>query len=421
MHNMARIFISHAANDEALVEEVVDLLQVGIGVHPGDIFCSSLPGMNIPTGAEFISHIKAHVTNPDLVLLILSPEFLKSQFCQHEDGASWALSLPIYPLIVPPLDYADVRGILAGTQMAKLNDKEKLSDLRDDIIEKLGLKPLKTSHWERKRDRFLVRLSETLSLGTSTLPATAPNVTVGEVITTSGSWLKLDDRFYKADRFERPSKTRVTLQLTSASAEEDAALDRLRPHHHGRGRTIGFAYQNEGGLVVIDQATSVSHGDSNVWSLDLACEDDQHGGMLNDMSHTINGTHYSSDDIAELRAGRLLINVPPPPRRRSRGIPEDTVESLITGWSDSTVNMDGCIVRNIVAQNRDNLETGLSWARLEAVFHLKATGIVESVLELSLGPVVGDKLHVRFRGQRPFPCEGETPEIIAVEGDCDFA
>jgi hypothetical protein len=82
--------------------------------------------------------------------------------------------------------------------------------------------------------------------------------------------------------------------------------------------------------------------------------------------------------------------------------------------------MDECIVRNVVVQNRGNLEAALSWARLEAVFRLKATGTVGSILELSLGPLVGDNLSVRFRGQRPFRNQEETPEIITVEGVCDL-
>ena len=93
---------------------------------------------------------------------IISPEFLKSQFCLNEVGASWALSLPVYPLLVPPLDYGDVRGVLAGVQAAKIDDKEKLNDLRDDLIEKLGIVPLRTSHWERKRDKFLGKLASLL-------------------------------------------------------------------------------------------------------------------------------------------------------------------------------------------------------------------------------------------------------------------
>ena len=83
------------------------------------------------------------MTNPVLVLLLISPEFLRSQFCHNEVGASWALSLSIHPLLVPPIDYADVRGVLAGTQFAKLDEKECLNDLRDDLIKKLGLAPLK--------------------------------------------------------------------------------------------------------------------------------------------------------------------------------------------------------------------------------------------------------------------------------------
>ncbi len=417
---MVRIFISHAVKDKELVEVFVDLLHLGIGIQPDDIFCSSLPGMNIPTGADFISHIKAQVTNPDVVLLIISTEFLKSQFCHQEVGASWALSLPIYPIIVPPLDYADVRGVLTGIQMAKLGDKESLNDLRDDLTEKLGLKPYRTSHWERKRDKFLARQGEMLLKETTTPPSAKPEEATGQVITSSRSWLRLDERFYKAVRFERHGKDGITLQLSSASAEEDAALDRLRPHQHGRGRTIGFAYQNEGGFARIDKVASTSQGEGNVWSIELTIEEDQRGFMWNEGSYNFNNQHYSSDDIAEIRAGRLLINNPPPPRRRSRGYNEDFMESIIAGSSDSPAKTDECIIRNVVAQNRDDLETGLCWARLEAVFRLKATNTVESILELSLGPIVDDKLHVKFRGQRPFRYEGETPEIITVEGECEL-
>ena len=67
----------------------MDLLHAGVGVHPNDIFCSSLPGMDIPTGAAFVGHIKSQVTHPELVLMIITPAFLKSPFCSHEVGASW--------------------------------------------------------------------------------------------------------------------------------------------------------------------------------------------------------------------------------------------------------------------------------------------------------------------------------------------
>jgi hypothetical protein len=202
---MARIFVSHAAKDEELVEDLVDLLQVGVGIHPDEIFCSSLPGMNIPTGIAFVDYIKSKVAAPDLVLLVISPEFLKSPFCNNEVGTSWALSLPIHPLLLPPTDYADVRGVLAGIQVGKLSDKESLNDLRDDFTEKLGIKPLRTSHWERKRDRFLSKLSGTVSSVSSTTVA-APNP-AQPVLFSTGSWLKLGSHFFEAKRFEWRGRT----------------------------------------------------------------------------------------------------------------------------------------------------------------------------------------------------------------------
>jgi hypothetical protein len=345
---------------------------------------------------------------------------LKSQFCNNEVGASWALSLPIRPLIVPPLEFADVRGVLAGTEAAELNHKERLSDLRDEITEKFCLKPMKTSHWERKRDNFLTKLEELLSKRLSPDETTAAQVTPAAIVSTSGTWLKLANRFYKADRFEYYGKATIALQLSATLAEDDAALNRLRPPEHGQGETVGFAYQNEGGLARIGKATSVSHGGNNVWTFELT-EEDQHRTMLDDVSYNFDNRQYSPDDVAELRAGRLLINSPPPPQRRSRGYSNDFFESIIAGTSGSPVKIDECIIRSIVAQNRNKLETGLIRARLESVFRLKMAGIVESVLELSLGPLVGTKLHVRFRGQRPFRYQSETPETINVEGECEIA
>jgi hypothetical protein len=38
-----KLFISHAASDQSLVNIFVDLVESGIGVSPFDIFCSSQP------------------------------------------------------------------------------------------------------------------------------------------------------------------------------------------------------------------------------------------------------------------------------------------------------------------------------------------------------------------------------------------
>ncbi len=414
---MARIFVSHAAKDEELVEDLVDLLHVGLGIHPEDIFCSSLPGMGIPTGTAFVDYIKSNVAAPDLVLLVISPEFLKSQFCNNEVGATWALSLPIHPLLVPPTGYADVRGVLAGIQVGKLNDKENLNDLRDDLTEKLGIKPLRTSHWERKRDRFLAKLSGILSVTDSGATDVAP-ASAHPVVSSTGAWLKLGNHFFETKKFEWRGSSIVHIEIETRDAQDEAILRRLRPDPQGfRRGPIPFAYQNEGGFVRVGDVTSVSHGDGNLWSIELSVEERQSGYPM-DVTHNFGGKQYTPDDLAELKAGRLLINKPPPSRHRSKGHTEDFLESLICGSGNSALETGECVIRRIVKQHTDDIQTALRAARLEAVFILKAANVVGTVLELVLGPINGDELQVLFRGVRPERNQYEQPETISVIGIC---
>jgi len=51
---VAKVFISHSVKDKELANAMVDLLQTGIGINTNDIFCSSVEGLGIPGGANFI-------------------------------------------------------------------------------------------------------------------------------------------------------------------------------------------------------------------------------------------------------------------------------------------------------------------------------------------------------------------------------
>jgi hypothetical protein len=57
-------------------------------------------------------------------------------------------------------------------------------------------------------------------------------------------------------------------------------------------------------------------------------------------------------------------------------------------------------------------------ARLACIYALKAGGVAERVLELTLGPVEERKCHVKFRGRRGRMYENAEPFVVVVEGDC---
>ncbi len=156
------IFISHAVKDKHLADALVDLLQVGMNLGVDKIFCSSLEGLGIPIGENFVHHIKKQIQQPRAVIALISPNYLASQFCMCELGATWAMSHQLYPLLVPPLKYSDVAGVLTGIQLTVLNDEDKLSEFMDHITSSLCETKVSTARWEVKRDKFVKELPKLL-------------------------------------------------------------------------------------------------------------------------------------------------------------------------------------------------------------------------------------------------------------------
>ncbi|MGE6385449.1 toll/interleukin-1 receptor domain-containing protein [Pseudomonas sp. NPDC078416] len=156
------IFISHAVKDKALADAFVDLMVTAMGISADDIFCSSLEGMGIPSGADFVDHIKAAIQSPKAVVALITPNYLASQFCLCELGATWAMYHSLFPLLVKPLTFEDVKGVLTGAQLTEINSATRLSELRDQLNSTLGLTGKNTARWESKRDVFLKGLPKIL-------------------------------------------------------------------------------------------------------------------------------------------------------------------------------------------------------------------------------------------------------------------
>lgn len=156
------IFISHAVKDKKLADAVVDLLQLGLNISSDHIFCSSLEGLGIPTGVNFVDHIKSQIQSPKAVIVLITPNYLASQFCLCELGATWAMSHPMFPLLAPPLKFSDVQGVMIGVQLTAIDSAERLSELRDHLLAVLAIKGASSARWEVKRDNFLNGLSELL-------------------------------------------------------------------------------------------------------------------------------------------------------------------------------------------------------------------------------------------------------------------
>jgi hypothetical protein len=157
--DISKVFISHASKDTDIVEEIIELLEA-IGLNSNQVFCSSLEGYGIGLGDNFLETIKSELSSDSLVLFVLTEDFYNSPVCLCEMGASWVLSKEHIPIIVPPLDYADMKGVIPLSQGFKINDAMKLNLFKEKIELSFSLNnTLSLSSWERKRDRILKRIN----------------------------------------------------------------------------------------------------------------------------------------------------------------------------------------------------------------------------------------------------------------------
>lgn len=162
-HPERRIFISHAKADKDIADALVDLLKTGADVRTAQIFCTSLEGYGVPEGEDFVEYIRKQIESPVLVVAVISPAYYESTFCVCELGAAWAMQHSLFPVVVPPLTYGELQGVISKTQGGYINEGAKIDNLRDRVLTVLGIAPVATALWNDKRDQFLVKMDELLA------------------------------------------------------------------------------------------------------------------------------------------------------------------------------------------------------------------------------------------------------------------
>lgn len=156
---MAKIFISHSSNDKGIVDLFKDLiLNAGLGVLDRDIAYTSAPETVVPTGGNIPQYIKDNIADSDFVFFMISENYRKSEVCLNEMGAAWALDKNVKPLLLHNVSFESVGWLYRVNLCARIDDLERLDELRDEFIEKYGSQT-KTVVWNRKKHEFIKAVS----------------------------------------------------------------------------------------------------------------------------------------------------------------------------------------------------------------------------------------------------------------------
>ena len=239
-------------------------------------------------------------------------------------------------------------------------------------------------------------------------------------VSESGMWVFLNNRYFLAERVNETEDGSLVIETVSTGSQDDVMFTSLRSQSPHRSEPIPYAHRNDGGLARVVTVTSNTSSAGKVWSLTLKPEEMKSNFFVGEA--TINGV--SPDQIAEMRVRLLLLNeLPDGYSGRAKLNPRDLHDRMLISsvrGDSGRMKIPGSLFPQLWEQFKSQEQTFLPLARLWAIFGLKTNGTVEHILELTLGPLTGNMLHVRFRGQRHKMYDNKSPVIIDVEGDCDL-
>ena len=156
----ARIFISHAEEDNEFAKALITLLSV-IGIDAkSSIVCTSESGLGVKVGRNWVDELKKNFTDcRTYVIIIHSSHLYSSPVSMNEMGAAWVLECPVFSFLVKGFMEGSMAGVFTSNHQGVLVGRKDIApdvdQLRDDVTEFFRLSPIQGDAWETARCEFI--------------------------------------------------------------------------------------------------------------------------------------------------------------------------------------------------------------------------------------------------------------------------
>lgn len=135
-----KIFISHSSDDKDLILSFIKrVLVLGLGLPKDDIVFTSDENYGIEPGGDIPKYIKRNIAHANVVLIMVSRGYKKSEVCLNEMGAAWALDRNIIQVLLPDADFDDLGWVINLKKAVRLYDKKQLLSLTKKIAMLLSI------------------------------------------------------------------------------------------------------------------------------------------------------------------------------------------------------------------------------------------------------------------------------------------
>lgn len=381
------VFVSHASEDkEPVAKPLADALKkAGLSVWYDEF--------ELKVGDSLRRSIDDGLSKSRYGVVILSPAFFAKEWTQKEldglvqqEAAGKNRILPVW-FEVSADDVRAYSPTLSDRIAAKWSDG--LSKVLSDIVSLVTGEP----SLDPQEHQDVV--------------AETPGADDGSLVLlmTNEGYLLVPSRLVEAGPESR-------LELLPENPRESAFLQGVTK---GRSDQIGIAFGSTALLARISDVKQVIEAGQEVWKLTLQeVETDYGAGM---MEVSVDG--HPADEIAEMRARRILLNEPGTRLAHEGGdLNDNMLEIFIQGMS-TPLKVPHSPLPGIYAEWKDDPATFLPIARLTAILWLRLSGAVERVFHLEI-QLVDKGLRVDFEGQRRRRFSNVDPYVIRISGVCSL-
>ena len=218
----------------------------------------------------------------------------------------------------------------------------------------------------------------------------------------------------------RRDSTSISVKLLPESPQDTSFLRSLRDTYSSR---FGFAYQDDAAWGSIQELVETTSGSQTVCEVILNLDNREQGyDFFSDM--TVNG--IPPDKIAKMRARRILLDEKledaNPALSQNDVLRQSMLEDYIRGMSSSSheprLQVTVSPIPQLYRQFGESPERFKKFARLSAIFNLKLSNTIESVVQLDLELLGPTQLQVKFKGIRPQFYSNVPPSTLEFEGIC---
>lgn len=402
---MKHVFISYCHENKT----TVDRLCQALASHDIHIW---LDRDNIGPGMPWKQAIQQAIRHGDFFIACFSKEAnTRNQTYMNEE-----LNLAIKELHQRPVDKVWFIPI-------KLNECE-IPDI--NIAEGINLKDLQYVALYEDWDRGIQDILKAISLTQDRRVSSGNEESGADVLTDEDSECVLF-RSVKGRHYFIPfqkvrwSSTEISLTLCPASSEQVAFLCSLRKDQHD---VLAFAHEEDAAWVKLQEVTQISTEGETVWEVVL--KEDTTGKAFKHRTEKANFEHLTLDQIACMRAKRLLLNEKLEATdsflRQTTIFDQMLLETAIRGeFSSQYGNRLQALMSPIPELYRHFKKTPKKFkrfARLISVLYLKLSNTVEDILQLDMELRNSMELQVKFRGRRSQSDVNEEPVFLEFEGNC---